>query len=260
LTNLPSNSKLIICKDSYGNNKLLENYHKKYITYSLIDDTADYKAVDIFLAKNYSRFKVKHEGKILGEFTIPLAGLHYISNSLASIILSLEIGIDIDTIKKALSNYKGVKRRFEIIANFNDTMIVDDYAHHPTEIKATLSSASLYNKYLTVVFQPHRYSRTKSLLNDFVSSFDLADRIIITDIYSAGELYEDYQINSENLYKLIKLNYPNKEVYYIKELDEVKDFILNKYIPNHLIITMGAGTITNLSKSLVKEMTSFQKI
>lgn len=260
LSNLPNDSKLIICKDSYGNNKLLENYYKEYITYSLIDDKADYKAVDIFLAKNYSKFKVKHRGMILGEFTVPVAGLHYVSNSLASIILSLEIGIDIEDIKSALANYKGVKRRFEIVGNSNDTMIVDDYAHHPTEIRATLSSASLYQKYLTVVFQPHRYSRTKSLLNDFSCSFESADRIILTDVFSAGELYEDYQIDSEDLYNLVKSNYPEKEVYYIKTLDEVKNFILSKHIPNHMVITMGAGTITNLSKDLAEGLNFFQKV
>jgi len=259
LFNLPQDSKLIICKDSYGNNRLLENYNKDFITYSLIDDSAEYKATDIILSKNYSKFKVKNKGIIIGEFIIPVSGLHYVSNSLASIILSLQLGISIDNIKNALANYKGVKRRFEIISNFEDTMIVDDYAHHPTEIKATLSSASLYQKHITVIFQPHRYSRTKSLLNDFSCSFDLGDRIIITDIYSAGESYEDYKVSSEDLYKLVKENYPEKEVYYIKTLDEIRDFILENKKNNDLILTMGAGTITNLSKTLSKEINLSKK-
>lgn len=251
LDNLPQDSKLIICKDSYGNNKLIENYTKDVITYSIMQDSnATYEATEINLTKTGSKFKVLYKNNLLGEFFIPVSGMHYVSNALSVIACSILLGLTIEQIQKGLANYKGVKRRFEIVADIDGTMIVDDYAHHPTEIKATLASASLYNKTTTVAFQPHRFSRTKGLLDDFSRSFEHADRVIITDIYGAGEKQEDYNISSLDLVKLIKEKSPQKEVYYIKNLEEVSSFLDKNRLKNELILTMGAGTITNLSKML----------
>lgn len=250
IDNLPEDGKLIICKDSYGNNRLIENCPREVITYSLMDESADYRAVDVLLSQSGSKFKVYHKGEFFAEYYIPISGIHYIANSLSVIACSELLGLDRDVVKKALSNYKGVKRRFEIIADIEGTLIIDDYAHHPTEIKATLASASLYKRPTTVAFQPHRYSRTKGLLEDFSKSFELADRVIITDIYSAGEHEEDYGVNSQDLVDLIKLKSPQKEVYYIKELEDISRFLNNNRRSNELILTMGAGTITNLSQML----------
>ncbi len=250
INNIPEDGKLIVCKDSYGNNRLIENCSKEVITYSLIDDSATYRATDVILSKSGSKFKVLYKGNLFGEFYIPISGLHYVSNALSVIACSTLLGIDTETIRTALGNYKGVKRRFEIIADIDGTLIIDDYAHHPTEIKATLSSASLYQRPTTVAFQPHRYSRTKGLLDDFSKAFDLANRIIITEIYSAGENQEQYNVSSLDLVKLIKERSPNKEVYYFKELEEIASFLEKNRINNELILTMGAGTITNLSKML----------
>jgi UDP-N-acetylmuramate--alanine ligase len=250
ISNLPEDGKLIICKDSYGNNKLVEDYKKELITYSLIDETANYRATDVILSKTGSKFKVLFNGEFFGEFYMPVSGLHYVSNAISVIACATLLGIDLEVIKTALANYKGVKRRFEIIADIEGTLIIDDYAHHPTEIKATLSSASLFQRPTTVAFQPHRFSRTKGLLEDFSKSFDLANRVIITEIYGAGEHAEDYNVCSEDLVKLIKERSPNKEVYYFKNLEEISEFLDKNRLSNELILTMGAGTITNLSKML----------
>jgi len=250
LANLPEDGKVIICKDSYGNNKLVEGFDKEVITYSLIDETANYRATDVILSKTGSKFKVLFNGDFIDEFFMPISGLHYVSNALSVIACATLVGVDLDVIRTALANYKGVKRRFEIIADVEGTLIIDDYAHHPTEIKATLSSASLFQRPTTVAFQPHRFSRTIGLLEDFSKSFDLANRVIITDIYGAGEHAEDYNVTSEDLVRLIKERSPNKEVYYFKDLEEVSDFLDKNRIKNELILTMGAGTITNLSTML----------
>ncbi|MFN8577566.1 MAG: UDP-N-acetylmuramate--L-alanine ligase [Candidatus Sericytochromatia bacterium] len=250
INNLPQDGKLIVCKDSYGNNKLIENCPREVITYSLMDESADYRATDVSLSKNGSKFKVLYKNEFFGEFNLPISGIHYVANALSVIACSTLLGIDKDIIQKSLANYKGVKRRFEIVADIDGTLIIDDYAHHPTEIKATLASASLYQRPTTVAFQPHRFSRTKGLLDDFSKSFELADRVIIADIYGAGEQAEDFNISSEDLVKLIKEKSPNKEVYYIKDLEEISKFLHKNRINNELILTMGAGTITNLSRMI----------
>ncbi len=246
ISNLPEDGKVIICKDSYGTTRIIANCARETVTYSLNED-ADYQAIDVVLGKSGAKFKVLYKNKFFGEFSIPISGLHYVANSLAVIACSTLLGIDIGTIKTALMNYKGVKRRFETIADIDGTLVIDDYAHHPTEIKATLSSATLHKRPVTVVFQPHRYSRTQGLLKDFSKSFELADRVIIVDVYGAGELQKDFDVTSEDLANLIKQNYPDKEVYYIKTLEEVATFLEKNRIKNEIIFTMGAGTITNLS-------------
>lgn len=250
INNLPDDGKLIVCKDSYGNNRLIENCPREVITYSLMDDSADYLATEVTLSKSGAKFKVLNKGEFFGEYNLPISGLHYVANALSIIACSSLLGLSKETVKNSLANYKGVKRRFEIIADIDGTLIIDDYAHHPTEIKATLSSASLYQRPTTVAFQPHRFSRTKGLLEDFSKSFELADRVIIADIYGAGELQEDFNISSEDLVKLIKEKSPDKEVYYIKELEEICKFLNNNRRSNELILTMGAGTITNLSRMI----------
>jgi len=251
ISNMPKDATLIVCEDSYGNKKAIEDCDKNIITYSLFDNnTATYIAKDIKLSKNGSRFKVYRKNEFVDEFFIATAGLHYVSNALSTIACSELLGVDLKSVKKALEEYKGVSRRFEIIDELDGRLIVDDYAHHPTEIKATLSVASLYKRPVTSIFQPHRYSRTKALLEDFSKSFDLADRIIITDVYGAGEKQEEFDISSLDLYNLTKKNMSSeKEVHYLK-FDEISEFLNKNKIENELIITLGAGSITNVSRNL----------
>lgn len=253
INNLPEDATLIVCKDNFGNKKLIENCNRKVLTYSLLDETADLKVVDFYLSKQSSRFKLSYKGNPLGEFNIPIGGTHYILNAMSVILTSILLGLNIEDIKKGVSLYKGVKRRFEIIADIDGTMIVDDYAHHPTEIRATLASAHAHEKYTTVVFQPHRYSRTKGLLKEFSEAFENADRIIITDIYGAGEKQEDHNVSSYDLVELIKSKHSDKEIHCILKLEDVKDFLVKNRYKNEIILTMGAGTITNLSKMLFDE-------
>ena len=250
ISNMPKDGTLIVCEDSYGNKKAIEGCDKNIVTYSLFDNnTATYVAKDIKLSKNGSRFKVYRRNEFMAEFYISTAGLHYVSNALATIACSELLGVDLDVIKKTLQEYKGVSRRFEIIDEIDGRLIIDDYAHHPTEIKATLSVASLYKRPVTAIFQPHRYSRTKALLEDFSRAFELADRIIITDVYGAGETEEDFNVSSIDLYNLIKKNIPaGKETHYLK-LEDISDFLNRNKIESEIIITLGAGSITNISRT-----------
>ncbi|MFN8671245.1 MAG: UDP-N-acetylmuramate--L-alanine ligase [Candidatus Sericytochromatia bacterium] len=253
--NIPQDGKIIICKDSDGNRELMKLLSdRNVITYGEEEESSDYVITDIEQTDSSSRFKILEKGKLLGEFFMPVAGKHYILNALSVIICSRLMGVSVENIKKGLENYKGVKRRFEKIAEKDGSIIIDDYAHHPTEIKATLSTANLFKRPVTVAFQPHRFSRTQGLMDDFSKSFEYADRVIITDIYGAGEKQEDFpETTSKKLSEMIKIHYPNKEVHYIASLEEISDFITKNKLEKEIIITMGAGTITNLSKMIFNE-------
>lgn len=251
ISNIPQDGKIIVCKDSEGNKQLMAlSPERNFITYGEEDESADYVVKDIVQTDSTSIFKVFEKGSFLGEFNLPVTGKHYILNALSVIICSRLMGIDLKTIQNGFNKYKGVKRRFEIISENDGSLIIDDYAHHPTEIRATLSSAMLFKKHITVAFQPHRYSRTMGLLQDFSKAFAQADRIIITDIYGAGEKPEDFDVSAAKLAGMIKTNHPEKKVYYIKELEEIVDFMRQNKEKDEIILTMGAGTITNLSTML----------
>ena len=200
--------------------------------------------------------RASHSGKahkFLDRFYLSLGGEHNISNSLAVIGIGIELGIDLKIIKLALCQYQGTARRLEIKFKGKDALVLDDYAHHPTEIKATLAAARNLNfKRMVVIFQPHRYTRTKLLLEEFSGSFDLADCLILTDIYPAGELPIE-GVSGESIYNKIKERWPGKTMYFLAK-EKIKDFVLNNIQPQDLIITLGAGDIVKVADELVEEL------
>ncbi len=181
-----------------------------------------------------------------------MGGRHNISNALSVIALGLELGIDLKFIKDTLSNYKGAKRRLEIKFDKDDYLLVDDYAHHPTEIKATFSALkSLKFNRLIAVFQPHRYTRTKLLSGEFGKSFDLADYIIVTDIYPAGERPQE-GVSGRLIYDKIKERLPDRQIYFLPK-EEIVAHILKIIKPHDLLITLGAGDIVKICDELVEK-------
>ncbi|MFA5093596.1 MAG: cyanophycin synthetase, partial [Candidatus Omnitrophota bacterium] len=186
-------------------------------------------------------------------FYLALGGMHNISNALAVIALGLELGISIEVIKKALANYKGAGRRIEIKFQNDDYLVIDDYAHHPTEIKATLSAVRnlKFNKAIAI-FQPHRYSRTKLLLDEFAKCFDLADEVVIIDIYPASEQPIE-GITAERLRDKIKEHSPDKQVVFVPRSDVV-NYAAAAVKSGDLIITLGAGDITKICDELVERI------
>jgi len=176
--------------------------------------------------------------------------MHNISNALSVIALGLELKIEPKVIKNALASYKGVERRLEIKFHDPDCLVIDDYAHHPTEIRATLSAIkNLKSRRIIAVFQPHRYTRTKLLLDEFSRSFDLADYVIITDIYPAGELPIE-GINGRRIQEKIKERSANKNILFLPK-EEILEHILEIMKPGDLIITLGAGDIVKTCDELV---------
>jgi len=216
------------------------------------DSSADYYASDTSFDKyGISHFTVHSPSFKAEEFSLRVPGSHNIMNALAAIALSDYLQIDRSDIKEALSAFKGTRRRFEFKGEVNGFTVVDDYAHHPSEIKATLGATREYpHEKVWCIFQPHTYTRTKAFMNDFVDALTLADATILTDIYAARET-DTLGVSAKDISdKLINLG---KESYYISEFKDIEEFVLKKVNKNDLLITMGAGNVVNIADDLTKK-------
>ena len=199
-----------------------------------------------------SFFKVFHHEKLLGNINLNIAGKHNISNALASIAVGLELNISFKTIKKALEQIEGVKRRLEIKGEKRGITVIDDYGHHPTEIMATLTAIreSRMGKRLIVVFQPHRYTRTKGLFHEFTRSFYQADILIVLPIYAASEK-KIKGIDAQSLCEGIK-KHGHKEVAHAPDFNQALSMITHKVKKGDVVLTLGAGDIYTLGEELLK--------
>ncbi|MDY2735194.1 glutamate ligase domain-containing protein, partial [Intestinibacter sp.] len=196
-------------------------------------------------------FDLNYSGKHIGNFKLHVPGLHNIYNATSAIIASIVSGIDVDTIKEGLLDYTGVGRRFEIKGKYHDATVIDDYAHHPTEIKATLSTAKRFKKgTLWCVFQPHTYSRTISLLDEFSEAFYSADKFIITDIFAARE-DDPGTIHSKDLVE--RLNHNNVDATYISKFEDIVKYLKENIKPDDIVMTVGAGPVYLVGEDLLKQ-------
>jgi UDP-N-acetylmuramate--alanine ligase len=237
----------ILCLDEPNIQSIIPRITKNYMTYG-IDSNADVKGYDIRNDENGTAFKVMFNGEELGEFQSNLIGVHNVYNTLAAIAIGLELEVPVEKIKRAILDFEGIERRFEIIKDSEGILVVDDYAHHPTEIQAVLKSAKeRYNQNIYAVFQPHRHSRTKSLMDEFSKSFYYADNVIITDIYSAGE-EEIEGVSSEILVEEVK-KHGHLNCVYMKEQEEIISHLKEKLKDGDILITLGAGDIYKVAHS-----------
>ncbi|TQQ84015.1 UDP-N-acetylmuramate--L-alanine ligase [Peptacetobacter hominis] len=248
---LPSDGYFIINGDDENTEDILYDVKATIIKYGR-DSHNDAIIKDIeFSEEGFGIFTLEYNGEDLGKFELSVRGLHNIYNAAAAIITSLISGIPADTIRENIKKYRGVGRRFELKGKYNGATVVDDYAHHPTELKATLSTAKRIKKNtLWCVFQPHTYSRTKSLLNEFSDAFFAADKVIVTDIYAARETNPG-DIHSKDLVK--KLYQNNIDAQYIKEFDDIVEYLAENVKPDDLVITAGAGPVFKIAEALVKK-------
>ena len=255
LVNLKESSKVIINNDNIGNLKLIElnkNKIKNFITFGL--NKADYMAINIDYEGFGSSFDVIKDDQILGKIKLSIPGEHNVYNALGVISACIESGIDFNEIVQYFQSFTGMGRRFQKTAKFNDITIIDDYAHHPSEIKATLKSIEKYNKgRKIVIFQPHRYSRLKSLWKDFQQCFINSDIdiLFITDVYAASE-EPISDINSKAFQEVLKENGVNA-IYVNGSIEENSKQIFNYLKQNDLVLTCGAGDITQLGGYLLLE-------
>ncbi|MEK6677921.1 MAG: UDP-N-acetylmuramate--L-alanine ligase [Nitrospirota bacterium] len=242
----------VLCLDDKNIQDIIPSVEKRYVTYGF-SAQADFAAKDIELKGFESSFKVINRGKELGRFKLNMPGLHNVYNALSAVAVGLELEIDIDAIKKAFAEFSGVQRRFQVKGEINDVMVVDDYGHHPTEIKATLAAAkSGWDKRTIVIFQPHRYTRTKDLMKDFATAFYQADVLILTDIYAAGETPIE-GVTGERLYETIK-GHGHKEVMFIKNKNEIPDYVFKMLKKDDIVITLGAGDVYKIGGEIVERM------
>ncbi len=231
----------VLCADNPLLESIFPEINKKYFTYG-IEHKADYYALNIALEKNASVFDAYSKGKLIGKFNLFVPGIYNIYNALAAITLATELGIKVAYIQKALKNFHGVERRFQIKKEDDKLIVVDDYAHHPVEITATLKAAKNWSRHLVAVFQPHRYSRVKNLMEDFVVALKIADIIVITDVYSAGETAIE-GVSSLALSEKIR-HAGHKSVYYIPNKNDIPSSLTSILKGGEMVIFMGAGDIT----------------
>lgn len=230
------------------------------ISYSLNPSMgADYTAKNVTYHAQGSNSQIWERGVYLGELQLPLLGEHNLSNALAAIAVGRKVGLDFATIAQSIATFEGTKRRFEHRGEANGITFIDDYAHHPSEIDVTLAAAKLRVegseslKRVVAIFQPHRYSRTHTFINEFAQAFKDADVVVVTDIYSAGEK-NTFGINTEDLVKAIALNHGN--VHYHAAVDSIPDLLKQKILqPGDLAIFLGAG---NLNQAIPKTIALYQ--
>ncbi|WP_195940825.1 UDP-N-acetylmuramate--L-alanine ligase [Romboutsia sp. 1001713B170131_170501_G6] len=247
---LPKDGYFIINGDDENTNDILHDVKATVIKYGTnLGNDALIKNIS-FSEKGHGIFELELNGKNLGVFELSVPGLHNIYNATAAILVAYVSNIELELIRENIKSYSGVGRRFEVKGRYNDALIVDDYAHHPTELKATLSAAKKMKKSkLWCIFQPHTYTRTKSLLNEFAEAFYSADKVIITDIYAARE-NDPGDIHSKDLVE--KLYQNHVDVAYISKFEDIVDYLRDNVSSNDLVITAGAGPIYKVAEELVE--------
>ena len=250
---LPDNGLLVFNADD-KNSIGLDKYTKaKTVTFGIENNEANFVAKNIKFDKNgFANFDVYQDGNFFDNFSLSISGFHNVLNALACISLCVNYGIPNKAMKDAFLSFTGANRRLEYKGSFNNISVYDDYAHHPTEIKATASALNrkVFNE-SWVIFQPHTYSRLKNLLDDFARALLDFDHVILTDIYAARET-NTFNISSKNLNdKLISLGKP---VLYIHDFEEIVEFLKKNAHSEDIILTLGAGTVTNIRTNAIKKI------
>lgn len=243
----------ILCLDNEAIQEIIPEIKGRYTSYGL-NTRADLQARNISFDGSKSKFTVWHLDRELGEISLNLPGVHNVTNCLAGIAVGIELNIDFKHIKCALETIEGVKRRLENKGEVKGVMVVDDYGHHPTEIKTTLLAVreSWPEKRIVAVFQPHRYTRTEALFDDFTRAFYNSDKLIVLPIYSAGEK-SIKGITSSALCKKIKER-GHVDVSYISSLEDAVDYLIEELKEEDLLLTLGAGNVLNVGEDYLNRV------
>jgi UDP-N-acetylmuramate--alanine ligase len=239
---------LVLCADDPLLGELAARAACPVIRYGLHQD-AEYRAEDIELLDRGSRCIVLHEGVHLGELRLALPGRHNILNALAAIAVARHLGLAFPDVARVLETFHGAKRRFQVVAEAGNVLVIDDYAHHPTEISATLAAARSTGRRIIAVFQPQRYTRTYFLFDQFARAFRDADEVVIADIYSPPGERRIENVSAERLAEAIATT-SNPNVRFLRTKDEVFAYLLERVRPGDLVLTMGAGDIYQVAYRL----------
>lgn len=240
----------VLCLDEERVQDILPRVRRRHVTYGF-SAHAEISADDIRLEGAGSRYQLKISGKAAGEIQLRTPGRVSVLNSLAAVGIGRELGLTIDEIRSGLESFSGVDRRFQVKADAGGVIVVDDYGHHPTEIRATLATAKdAFGRRTIVVFQPHRFSRVNALFEEFCRAFHQADVLVVTEIYPAGE-DAIAGVSGEKLAEGIEKR-GHRQVRFVAELDDVPASLENEIASGDLVITLGAGSITTLSEKLAE--------
>lgn len=244
---------IVMCNDNEHVREIAGSIKRRVITYG-IDQPADYSARDIRFLETKTIYQLVYQGENLGDVELIVPGLFNVYNSMAAAAVGRELGLGMATIRQGLLAFSGVQRRLEIKGRTNGITIVDDYGHHPTEIMATLSAArQMWKGRLIVVFQPHRFTRTRALFDEFTQSFSDADILVLNDIYPASEAPIP-GINSAALWAAIKEGgHPHVE--YIAQAQNTIDFLLATVQPGDTVMTLGAGSGYKIGEAFLEQLT-----
>jgi len=251
LKKIPKNGLFVTCLDNKNNQRFLNEIKVPKATYGF-SPKSNWKIARFHQAEGRAFFSVNYQDIDFGEFILNVPGRFNALNATASLVVAHFLGADIKKIKQGLEAFTGTKRRFEKITQKGSTLLYDDYAHHPLEIRATLKAAKEFwpAKKIIAIFQPHTFSRTKALFADFSKSFEDADLVILTDIYASAREEEDPTISGEKLAKQTQKHHP--EVYFLPGKEEVIEFLSEKNLQDTVIFTIGAGDIYLWHKEILR--------
>jgi UDP-N-acetylmuramate--alanine ligase len=242
----------VLCMDHPGIHSLIPRVKKRYVTYGL-SRQADFRAHEISVRGWRTHFKVVHQDRELGTVCLHMPGTHNVSNALAAIAVARELEVDFDVAARALERFEGIQRRFQVKGTAKGVLVVDDYGHHPAEIRATLDAARRgWEKRIVVVFQPHRYTRTKLCFDEFLGAFNEADLLVVIPIYAAGE-EEIEGVSSQGLVEALR-EHGHREVVFIGGLEEVVPYLLTRLVEGDMVITLGAGNVYRVGEMLLEAL------
>ncbi|SCW46293.1 UDP-N-acetylmuramate--L-alanine ligase [Paenibacillus tianmuensis] len=253
LSQVKEDGKAVVCLDDQYLKEMISSVNSEVLTYA-IETEADFTARNIVLGDRKVSFDVMRGAETLGTIHLSVPGKHNVYNALATLITCMEAGLSFDRIAEAITEFRGAKRRFQVLGEVDDILVIDDYAHHPTEIEATIQAAKATGKRIVAVFQPQRYTRTYFLFEQFSRAFPEADEVIITDIYSPAGEKQIEGIDSARLVELIRQN-SNANVRYVPTKEQVQTYLLKSVRPGDLVITMGAGDIWKAAAGLAEALT-----
>ncbi|WP_277057432.1 UDP-N-acetylmuramate--L-alanine ligase [Trichlorobacter lovleyi] len=243
----------VLCQEDRNINEIIPRIKKRFMTYGL-SSQADLRATHVKLDGFQTTFTAHYKGYRLGEISFNMPGAHNVLNALACTAVALELDVPFDKIQEGFAQFGGVGRRFTVKGEKNGIMVVDDYGHHPAEIRATLGAArnGWPERRLVVAFQPHRYSRTKELFNEFVTCFYDADVLVLTDIYAASE-QPIPGVSAERLAEETR-RHGQRDVTYIADRNDLPDYLAGIVKEGDIVITLGAGNIWQAGEALVKRL------
>ena len=250
---VPFYGSAVLCLDQPNIQMLIPRIEKRIITYGL-ESGADLVARHLHLQGMTSRFEVAQRGSLLGECTLQIPGRHNVLNALAAVGVGLDVEIPFVTIQRALAGFAGVQRRFQIRGSAHGVTVVDDYGHHPAEIRATLAAAKAgFDCRVVTVFQPHRYTRTQYLRQEFLTAFNQADLLVVMDIYAAGEAPIP-GVTAEDLAEGIRAHGHRNVTYLGSDRERILQHLCEVTRNGDLVLTLGAGDVSQLGPELLKRL------